>query len=85
MASGKVFIILVLVALVAFDSANCYFRLGREMETRHAKQRSVSHIEQMITAKVLQKVANCIAQVKSFQYFFKITSRKLLRTDQLKK
>ena len=80
MASTKIFLVLLLVALVTLDSANCYFRLGREMDGRSAdKSNVVKNVERMVTQRVLRKVAKCIMQVCMF---YNISFSKEFRNDK---
>ena len=66
MASVKVFIVMMIVAMVALDVADAYFRLGREADARRATRTSVDKLDEIIIAKkVLRSIANCVMQVAS--------------------
>ena len=65
MGSTKVLLILVLVALVAFDTANCYFRVGKEVDAYKREGAGVvKNAEKIILQRVLGKLAKCVMQVR---------------------
>ena len=71
MACTKVMLVLLLVTMVAMDSANCYFRLGREMEGRRRVERpsTIKNVEKIVLQRILNNVARCVMQVRSqWQY-----------------
>ena len=64
MASAKALLVLVLVAMVTLDSANCYFRLGREMEgMKLERSGAIAKVEKIVLQRVLSKLAKCVMQV----------------------
>lgn len=71
MASIKNVFVILLVVLVAMDTANGYLRLGREMEKSNPKkQRSlgIDNIEKAVAAKVLRNIADCVVEVGYFPF-----------------
>ena len=72
MASFKSLFVVMLVVLIAMDTANGYFRLGRrEMEKSTSKEHrspSIDAIEGAVAAKVLRNIANCVVEVRTFHF-----------------
>ena len=70
MASFKTSFVVMLVVLIAMDTTNGYFRLGRsEMEKSSSKEHrspSIDTMESAVAAKVLRKIAACVVEVRIF-------------------
>ena len=65
MAAARNILFIMLVLAVAFESANCYFRLGREMETGatdHVRQNKPINSGRFLDI-FMDRVAACVKRV----------------------
>ncbi len=68
MASMKSIIIMMLVFAIALESANCYFRLGRELNDGPGPARrshAANPVLDRYLGSLLAKVASCVKQVSA--------------------